>query len=298
MLNIVWKEVGGRLTHVDVCVRCLLCFPLVLCCPYRAWGCESRDARLKHEPSPASTIHEVAGPLRGVYRRREGVHSSHLEIGALKYELTGRHRAAGSVVSSAHNLHLAPADDPVAGQPVENKKLGLDLWVVYWGRRVYLIEPAKMLFFCNAVNSGDEPSEPGEGSFYCKIEPGRVDATGTPRGPIDLAPFLLPHPICGAIENSDRNITDNYVPGLRRRFPGYRATLAVGTRCGAFDGMRLHMVAKSSPVDVYIVEAGCTKSTVVIVPFAVDDSDDDVGFDGMCVSSRRDSLNTSRKGVK
>ena len=64
-----------------------------------------------------------------------------------------------------------------------------------WGERVYEVPTHKILDFCNAVNSGDEPRTYHSGCFTFRYEDEKREAHGKPELPEEFQAYLLDEPV-------------------------------------------------------------------------------------------------------
>ena len=124
---------------------------------------------------------------------------------------------------------------------------------VAWGDRTYLIEEGDLVAFCNAVNAGSEPRESIFGGFLLKAESLDERPAGPPDLPEPYRGHLLDRPIEARIAAVGAWTTDEQDPWTHRS----TVTIDVGTRHGAFEGMRL---LGGGVVDVWLEEVGLETS--------------------------------------
>jgi len=117
------------------------------------------------------------------------------------------------------------------------------LMVIPWDSRIYLIPPARMLEFCNAINAGLEPRRSDLGYFYLRVGDENKSVEGSPALPIQWRAFVLRRPVIGNVIRIDQ---DEVVE--QRKSDGCRdwdvivpavVTVDVGSQDGLQPGMRL-----------------------------------------------------------
>ena len=93
---------------------------------------------------------------------------------------------SGKVVFKNNMLHLVAKDasgNPVVNTSFHNDYMALDLCVVKWGARTYLVPPDNMYLFCRDVQSGAEPRDHWEGRWLLKRYDWLVRVSGIPDVP-------------------------------------------------------------------------------------------------------------------
>jgi hypothetical protein len=106
---------------------------------------------------------------------------------------------------------------------------------IRWGDRVYLVPADKIIKFCNAANSRDEPRKGVHGFFFLRKGDEEKEAEGKPELPEKFMPYLLDKPV---------NATVVSINGIQEDRGSKNATVVVdkGKNDGLLPGMKLHVV--------------------------------------------------------
>jgi hypothetical protein len=117
------------------------------------------------------------------------------------------------------------------------KSIPLKLRPTRWGDRLYLIDSADTLDFCNLVNSGSEPRQEAHGLVFLRDKDWERPVAGSPDIPETWRSFLLSAPVRGQIIKTlstrraviDKGESDGLKPGMELYWQGpdflpYRVT--------------------------------------------------------------------------
>jgi hypothetical protein len=126
----------------------------------------------------------------------------------------------------------------------------LEYVVVPWSTKVYLVEPDRIIAFCNAVNSGYLGRYPPDGRFLLRVEDFDKKPAGLPRIPEKYKEYLLQQPITGSIVKGNWEKGDVAVLGQKCLRSGFAWTLDVGKKHGVRTGMEFYSVQEQHP-DVF-----------------------------------------------
>lgn len=137
----------------------------------------------------------------------------------------------------------------------DNNEKSLELIVVQWGERVYLVEQSDMMRFCNFVNSGHgKQIGKSYSGFYIRVGDSTKEVTGLPRLPAEYEAYLLKEPIKATIQKHELQMSDVFIPGQPVPLSGQIVTLSAGKNSGFRVGMELfHNNNKNSHNGIYIV---------------------------------------------
>jgi hypothetical protein len=171
----------------------------------------------------------------------------------------------GTVKQEGRRIKLI-SESPLASS--SKKKNELELLVIQWGKRVYLIEPAQMIAFCNWVNSG-RPQRDGNprGRWYYKASDNDINANGLPDIPKEFGEYLLRKPVLGKIKEIHKRKKDVFVPGLGDLADGVPVSLNIGYKHGLRVGMELFVNNKDVRISVYVLVVTKESSTGFIPEF-------------------------------
>ena len=138
----------------------------------------------------------------------------------------------GAIVEEGGVLELRP--EVMEG---DNFRLPRNLRLVKWGERRYLIDPNRIIAFCNEINSGREPRSGPYGSYF--LDKPEAPAKGEPDIPRDFLGFILKQPLNPRVV-AVTNVTE--APDMEdwtKRIT--HVTLDMGRLDGVFVGMSLHL---------------------------------------------------------
>jgi hypothetical protein len=136
--------------------------------------------------------------------------------------------------------------------------------VVRWGNRVYLVEPDRLVEFCNAANSGllRTPDR-----FFCPflMRDGdeRKDLTGRPEVPEEFRDHLIDKPINGVVTAQLGDKREVAVYGERLLLNGFAVSLDVGKRDGVRSGMTFFCGGDNRDV-AYVVSVAERRCDVLV----------------------------------
>ncbi|MBX7246004.1 MAG: hypothetical protein K1X53_10935 [Candidatus Sumerlaeaceae bacterium] len=105
---------------------------------------------------------------------------------------------------------------------------------------MYLIPPQRMLAFCNAINSGEEPRKHFAGRFLMREGDEDKPTVGNPEIPSAFTRYILSSPIrttvsdCGVPFPAEKN-------EIGTQWWESTATLRVGKDTGLLPGMKFHL---------------------------------------------------------
>ena len=130
----------------------------------------------------------------------------------------------------------------------------LDLVVVKWSDRVYLIRPCMLIQFCNLVNSGaaNKPGGP-HGRFYLRVSDFGKEVTGLPKIPTEYEDYLLKKPIVSVIQSFNAPMSDVIVTGQSSPLSGRLVTIPAGKRDGLRLGMEFHSEVAADGAEIHVV---------------------------------------------
>jgi hypothetical protein len=113
--------------------------------------------------------------------------------------------------------------------------------VVPWDKQVFLIEPARMVEFCNDVNSGQLKYYLPMGSYLLRVDDFRKERpTGMPEVPAEYRDYLLARPITARVVAVGEAKEDVAVRGQAELMSGTVFSLSVGKKDGVRAGMRFY----------------------------------------------------------
>jgi hypothetical protein len=108
------------------------------------------------------------------------------------------------------------------------KSVPLSLRPIHWGNRLYLIDSAGLLDFCNLINSGSEPRKEAHGLAFLRDKDWERPVAGSPDIPAAWRTFLLSAPVRGRIIKAlgartakiDRGESDGLKAGMELYWQG------------------------------------------------------------------------------
>jgi hypothetical protein len=191
---------------------------------------------------------QALGGIAGLHADGNGFESEALEIAAdgrfwYTYSCcTGDSREYGYACLKEGRLLLAPVKHGEKADPA----LQIKYLPIRWGERVYLLpDDESIKRFCNAINHGWEPVQPGSRHvrFWLRRGDEKKPAPGLPELPERWQRYLLTKPIKGKIVE---------VLGTRT------ARLDLGSKDGVWQGMELGTFGTDGeePCEVAVVSAG------------------------------------------
>jgi hypothetical protein len=141
----------------------------------------------------------------------------------------------------------------------------VDLVVIEWGKRVYLVEPELLIPFCNGVNSGDLQRLGGPRDLcYLRNQDFEKPAIGLPSVPKEFRKYLLTTAVTAAILEVGGDEKSVTIPGVKEQLSGILATINVGKRSSLEPGMVLYPVDDTIGAKVYIAKVNKANSDVLI----------------------------------
>lgn len=116
---------------------------------------------------------------------------------------------------------------------------------ITWGERHYLIAPAEIVAFCNAINAREEPRgpEPWSGSFLLREGDETKPVEGKPSLPMEDLPMLLPEPITAQVVEVRSARAMSPRGEASERWKAIEVIVDAGRARGVFTGMEFHLVA-------------------------------------------------------
>jgi hypothetical protein len=147
-----------------------------------------------------------------------------------------------------------------------------ELCIVPWTDRVYLVEPERLLSFCNAVNSGelDSPGATG-GRYYLRAEGATTKVRSAPKVPSKYSKYILSRPvttIVAKLRNEDSKIA---IPAYANPVSGREATVNVGWADGIWPGMCLYSTERSVDIEAFVISSTAKSARILVTSFFPDD---------------------------
>jgi hypothetical protein len=189
-------------------------------------------------------------PWEGIFSTGNSFHISGWLISAKQgYASIGRLADMGKVEVHGNRLRLVSISRPFAN----GKSNVLDLDIVKWGERVYLIEPTRIIDFCNLVNSGAGISPSAPRRFFPRKNADAIIPPGTlPDVPKEYRGYILQKPLVATLITVSRKKRRVVLPGINGTAVGYIGEINIGTSQGLRVGMELFPLADvSSVITVY-----------------------------------------------
>lgn len=117
----------------------------------------------------------------------------------------------------------------------------MDVRIVPWGRRVYLVGDDRLIDFANAVNKGQEPRKTQDGDFFLRDGDWTKPVAGPPLVPVSDRGYFLKSPVAASIVRTEapRSRDSRWTSA-----PAERVVLDAGRAKGLMPGMKLYPVGK------------------------------------------------------
>jgi hypothetical protein len=133
--------------------------------------------------------------------------------------------------------------------------------LVPWDKQVFLVEPVRLLAFCNDVNSGQLRHCTPSGNYLLRAKDfDKERPSGLPRVPTEYKESLLQSPISGNVVKTGDGKQDVAVRGEKRLMSGTSVTLSVGRKDGVRTGMRFYAeqdLARSNFFVISVADGQC-----------------------------------------
>lgn len=159
-------------------------------------------------------------------------------------------RNYGSVKVENNRIHL---DKVLNRDEAGMDSLPMELLIIEWEGRKYLLAKAELTEFANAINAGQEPRATRYGRFLLKRGDHEKRAHGFPYLPEPHNRYLLKKPIKAKItqvsESSVKNLFDDYT------YKEILVTLNVGEKDGVFQGMEFYSYRPKKVFSIAKVES-------------------------------------------
>jgi hypothetical protein len=183
-------------------------------------------------------------------------------------------RNYGTVTTRTEHVHLNCELPNDTDKGLEGTYI--DFTPVRWGDRHYLIPNEKLISFCNAVNSREEPRKQSFGSFLLRQGDEKKLAPGAPQLPSAYRQFLLEHPILAEVNKIDSATYSNGKGGTHWRTT--TAELNIGSTNGVFKGMEFFLVWPDEVQSTQVEALSANSCTVVFTQDADSDPIPQVGW--------------------
>jgi hypothetical protein len=226
----------------------------------------------KIEPRRMALLRELKDgptlPWEGIFSRATFSASEGWVVSKSGYVSTGKVRDMGKVESISTRIKFI-SESPL--HPFPGHSRTLELIVVQWGGRVYLVDPKLMISFCNAVNSGELLLSPLPALYYVKAGGGHKKPSTLPDIPGEYKDYLLKKPLAATILSVRTKETGVRIVGQPYPLTGIVVTVDVGSRDGVLPGMQLFFQNRRIRGDAYIISVTDHKSRFILTGLGEDE---------------------------